>query len=85
MNRIATIFSKKKGYKKVLFILGIICSLSIIVLAIMQLPVDVLEPLVGVLMLIQSLGYWKKNRNLAIFSLLVALFIFFVAITKFVF
>jgi len=68
MNRIATIFSKKKGYKKVLFILGIICSLSIIVL-----------------MLIQSLGYWKKNRNLAIFSLLVALFIFFVAITKFVF
>lgn len=90
MNRRTTFLYNKKGYEKVLSILGMICSISIIVMAIMQLSgkwdkaINVFEPLLGVLMLIQALESWRRNRKLAVFSLCVALFIFVCAILVFV-
>jgi hypothetical protein len=74
----------------VLFVVGIICSISIIILALIQIlgvwetAINVFEPLLGVLMLIQAIQNWKKSKLVAIFSLCVAIFIFIVAISIFV-
>ena len=90
MENIKDIWSQKQTYEKVLSVIGIICSLSIIILGGMQIlgiwktAINVFEPLLGVLMLIQAIQYWKKNKVVAIFSLCVAIFIFLVAISIFV-
>lgn len=79
----------KQTYEKVLFIVGCICSISIIILASMQLlgiwekAINVFEPLVVVLMLIQTIQNWKKNRPVAIVSLCAGIFIFIVAVLIF--
>lgn len=82
MNRIETVLHGKKGNEKVLIITKISCSVFIIILALMQLigiwdkAIDIFEPLLGILMIIQAIESWKKNRRLAIFSLCAALFVF---------
>ena len=90
MENIKDIWSQKQGYEKVLSVTGIICSLIILILAGMQIlgiwknAINVFEPLLGVLMLIQAIQYWKKNKIVAIFILCVAIFILYVAISIFV-
>ena len=71
---------------KILTIFGLIISITIVVLALMQIfnvwdkAINVFEPLLGVLMIIQAIENWKTNRATAYFSLFVAIFIFIVAI-----
>lgn len=80
------VWSKKQRSEKILSILGLICSLSIIILAALQIldiwntAIDVFEPLLGVLMVIQTIENWKKNRKVALIYLCAAIFIFFISI-----
>lgn len=84
------ILSKKNTKEKVLSVISAICSISIIVLACMQIfsiwdnAINVLEPILGVLILIQAIQYWKKNKVVAIFNLCAAIFIFLVTIFIFI-
>lgn len=79
-------WNKKTIPFKILTIFGLIISVTIIVLALMQIfniwdkAINVFEPLLGVLMIIQTIENWKTNRLIAYFSLFVAIFIFLVAI-----
>ena len=80
----------KQTYEKVLSVMGTICSLTIIILTGMQIlgiwktAINVFEALLGMLMLIQGIQYWKKNKVISIFSLCVAIFIFLLIISIFV-
>ncbi len=64
----------------------IIFSIAVIVLAALQLlgvwkdSINVYEPLIGVVLLLQAIYHWKKNRTVAIISLCAAGFIFACAI-----
>ena len=79
-------WNKKTIPFKILTIFGLIISVTIIVLALMQVfnvwdkAINVFEPLLGVLMIIQLIENWQTNRTTAYFSLFVAIFIFIVAI-----
>ncbi len=70
---------------KIISIVGIIISFAVIILAILHLIgvndrlVQIYEPLLGVLMLIQAAENWKYERRLAVFSLIVAVVIFICA------
>lgn len=74
---------KNKTYiMKILTIFGLIISVSVVILAILQIigvwenSIYVFSPLIGVLMIIQTIENWKKNKGLAYFSLFTALFLF---------
>ena len=79
-------WDKKTMPFKILTIFGLIISITIIVLSLMQIfniwdkAINVFEPLLGVLMIIQAIENWKTNRATAYFSLFVAIFMFLVAI-----
>lgn len=89
MNRIEYILNGKKGSEKVLIITKIACSVIVIILSFMQMvgiwdnAIYVFEPLLGIVMLIQAIEHWRKNRKLAVFSLCGALFVFVCAIVIF--
>lgn len=89
MNRIETVPNEKKSSGKALKITKIACSVIIVILALLQLTgiwdkaINVFEPLLGVLMLLQALEYWRKNRKVSILSLGAALFVFICVIIIF--
>ncbi len=64
----------------------IVLSVVVIVLAALQLldiwedSINVYEPLIGVVLLLQAILFWNKNRKIAIFQLSAAVFIFACAI-----
>ena len=64
----------------------ILLSVAVIVLAALQLlgiwekSINVYEPLIGVVLLLQAIYHWKKNRTVAIISLCAASFILACAI-----
>lgn len=82
--------SQKQTDKNLLNIMSNICSISIIILVFIQIlgiwknTIYVFEPLLGVLMLIQAIQNWKKNKLVTILSLCAALLIFLVTIFIFV-
>lgn len=79
-------WNKKTVPFKILTIVGLFISVTIIVLSFIQIfnvwdkAINVFEPLLGVLMIIQAIENWKANKSIAYFSLFVAIFIFIVAI-----
>lgn len=79
-------WEQKSLFMKILTIVGFIISIAIMILSFLQVfnvwdkAINIFEPLLGVLMLIQTVENWKKNRTTAYFSLFVAIFIFIVAI-----
>lgn len=79
-------WNKKTLPLKILTIIGVVISVTVIVLSFMQIfnvwdkAINIFEPLLGILMLIQAIENWKSNRSTAYFSLFVAIFIFIVAI-----
>ena len=85
MEKVKRAWCEMQLYEKIAFILGSICSVSVIVLASLQLlgiwdkAIDIFEPLLGVLMVTQGVLQWRKNKKVAIFSFCVAVFIFIVA------
>ena len=90
MENFRNIWNQKQTDEKVLSIIGIICSMSILILACMQIlgiwknAINVFEPLLGVLMLIQAIQNWKKNKVVAIFSLCASILILLFSILIFV-
>lgn len=89
MRAIKEKWNEKQTEEKALHITVIICSISIIILACMQIfdiwenAIYVFEPLVGILMLIQAIQNWKKNKVVSLVALGAAIFIFLVAIFAF--
>lgn len=74
----------KSLFSKIITIIGCIISLIIIILVLVQLlniwdkAINIFEPLLGVLMIIQAIENWDKDRKMAYISLVVALFVFIV-------
>jgi len=85
MGKINRAWCGMQMYEKISFIVGSICSVSVIMLASLQLlsiwenAINIFEPLVGVLMLTQGVLQWRRNKKLAVFSLCVAIFIFIIS------
>lgn len=78
-------FQKKTLFARILTLINLVCSAAVILLSLLYL-FDVFEkglviamPLMGVIMMTQCGLFWKKDRALAVFSLLAGLFIFGVA------
>lgn len=71
---------------KGMLIVRMITSIVVVVLASLQLfgvwdqAINLAAPLIGVVLLIQSIQEWKSHRSIAIFGLCAALFIFICAI-----
>ena len=71
---------------KVLTIISVLASMSIVVLAILQIfnvwdrAINVFMPLMGVTMLCQSYMQWNNSRKVAYYSLGTAAFIFICSI-----
>lgn len=71
---------------KIMLIVRIIASICVVVFAALQLfgvwdkAINLAAPLMGIVLLIQSVQEWKQQRGVAIFGLCVALFIFGCAI-----
>ena len=82
--KLKKIWKERSLFYKILLILGLVISISIIILAILQLlgiydeAINIFEPLLGVLMIIQAIENFKINKKLAVYSILVAIFIFLV-------
>ena len=74
---------------KVVFVISIIASLAVVVLAVLQIfdiwnqALNVFMPLMGVTMLCQSYMQWNNSRKVAYFSLGTAVFIFICSIVVF--
>lgn len=74
---------------KVVAVISILISLSIVVLAILQIfdiwnqAINVYMPLMGVMMLCQAYIQWNNSRKVAYFSIGTAVFIFICAIVVF--
>ena len=74
---------------KVVTIISILASLSVVVLAVLQIfgvwnrAINVFMPLMGVTMLCQCYIQWNASRKVAYFSLGTAVFIFACAIAVF--
>ena len=75
--------------QKVVTIISIIASLSVVVLAVLQIfdiweqAIDVYMPLMGVTMLCQRYMQWNNSRKVAYFSIGTAAFIFICSIVVF--
>lgn len=84
------ILIQKNTGEKVLSVISAICSIIIIVLSCMQIfsiwedAINVVEPLLGIVILIQAIQNWKKNKVVAILNLCVSIFIFLVCIFIFI-
>ena len=74
---------------KVVTIISVLASLSVVVLAVLQMfnvwdqAINVFMPLMGVTMLCQSYMQWSNSRKVAYFSMGTAVFIFICAIVVF--
>lgn len=81
----------RKGWKqlpkkeRLLMVLITVFSFAVIALAMMHLlgvwndAIYVYEPLMGVVMVLQAIQNWKRNKVVSIWSLCAALFVFVVA------
>lgn len=67
---------------KFMLIVRVVASFLVVIFAALQLmgvwdkAINLAAPLMGVVMLVQSVQEWKKQRGIAIFGLCAALFIF---------
>lgn len=77
-----TNWKERSGADKAMLIFRIAASLGVIVLAALQLlgiwerAMHVAAPLIGLILLAQSIQEWKQSRGVAIFGLCAALFLF---------
>ena len=75
--------------QKVVTIISILASLSVVVLAVLQMfdiwaqAINVFMPLMGITMLCQSYIQWNNSRKVAYFSIGTAAFIFICTIVVF--
>ena len=77
---------QKPLFMKTLSIISFAISIIVIVLSFLQIfgiwdkAINIFEPLLGVLMLIQTIENWKTNKKVAYISLFVTIVIFIIAI-----
>lgn len=75
-------WSKLSKPDKIINALIIVLSVAVIILAALQLlgiwdnSINVYEPLVGVILLLQAKLFWRKNRKIAVMQLCAAGFVF---------
>lgn len=75
-------WNERTNNEKLLIIVRIVASIGVVIFSMLQLlgvwekAINVSAPLVGVVLLVQSIQEWKKSRGVAVFGLLCALFIF---------
>lgn len=73
---------EKSTAHKAIYIAKLVCTAGVIVFALLQLfevwdkAINVSAPLMGVVLLLQAIQLWKKQRGMAILGLCTALFIF---------
>lgn len=78
-------WKKMTARDRIIHVLIIILSAAVIVLAALQLlgiwenSINVYEPLVGVVLLLQAKLFWKKDRKIAVMQLCAAGFVFICA------
>ena len=78
-------WSKLTKPDKIINVLIIVLSVAVIALAALQLlgiwknSINVYEPLVGVVLLLQAKLFWRKNRQIAVIQLCAAGFVFICA------
>ena len=76
----------KPEKRNILPLLSIILSIAVICLAVIQIlgiwenAILVFEPLGGILLLLQGIQFWEKNRKAAIFQFCAAVFVFLVTV-----
>ena len=86
LKELKELWHQRPWYENAASIVGIPCSLAVIVLAIVQLvgiwedAAYVYMPLTCIVMLAQTVQNWRKQRGVAIFSLCTAAFILAVAV-----
>lgn len=74
--------NKKSFSETMMFVIRIAASLGVIICSLLQLfdiwenAVNVSVPLIGAVLLIQTIQEWKKQRVIAVFSLCCAVFVF---------
>ena len=74
---------------KIVTIISILTSLSVVVLAVLQMfdiwnqAINICVPLMGITMLCQSYIQWNTSRKVAYFSIGTAIFVFICAIVVF--
>lgn len=79
-------WSKLSKPDKIINVLIIVLSVAVIALAALQLlgiwenSINIYEPLIGVVLLLQAQLFWKKNRKIGVLQLCAAGFIFACAI-----
>jgi SNF family Na+-dependent transporter len=75
-------WNQKKVSSKIFTIIGLILSVAIIILALLQIfdvwdkAVNVCEPLLGILILLQAIENWKTNKLVALASLFASIAVF---------
>ena len=81
MKQANTYWQQKTPFGKLLTVTGIACSVAVIVLALLQLlgvwsdAVRVYMPLTALVMLIQAVENWKRNRTVAVINLCASIFV----------
>lgn len=76
------IWKTKTKNEKILFITRLVASIIVIVFALLQLlkiwnkAIYVSAPLMGIVLLIQSIQEWKTSKSVAIVGLISSMFIF---------
>ena len=60
--------------------LAVICLAALQLLGVWENAIRVFEPLTGLVLLLQAVQYWNKDRKAAVFQLCAALFVLAVAV-----
>lgn len=68
------------GISIIILSIMIICFSGVQLLGLWEDAININEPLIGVVLLLQSILFWNKNRKVAVFLLCGSIFIFGVAI-----
>lgn len=84
-------WKEKSTYEKGLLALSLTLSFFVILFATLDLTgrwqgaINITEPLLGLVMFIQALQFWKYNKLVSIFSLIASLFVLVVLMVVFFF
>jgi hypothetical protein len=79
-------WKQKSLTSKIFTVIGLIISITIVILALLQIfnvwdkAINIFEPLLGLLMLIQAIENWNTNTSVAYFSLFAAIFVLIMSI-----
>ena len=84
------VWSKKTKNEMILTIIGLILSIIVFILAIIDLfgfvsTMAICEPILGLLLLVQAMQYKKYDKSTYLFSLIAGIFILIISIICYIF